>query len=162
MPRAVMIALLATFCIVLGYWGFRTLRDRQPAVQAEPDTTPAVVDLSDEGTSPDELPEDGWLQLAQEMIDRGEWRLALRALFLAGLVFLDRHELIGIARHKSNRDYQQELARRSHELGRVPPLFAENVALFESVWYGTHPIDSDRLGLFQMNQFAIRTRVEPQ
>ena len=42
----------------------------------------------EENVTADQLPEDGWLQLARELIERGELRLALRASYLAGLAHL--------------------------------------------------------------------------
>ena len=79
----------------------------------------AVPDLNEESVTADQLPEDGWLQLARELMERGELRLALRASYLAGLAHLGHRELIHLARHKSNRDYDRELHRRARAQRRA-------------------------------------------
>jgi len=47
-----------------------------------------VPDLADENIRADQLPEDGWTKLARELLERGEFRLAMRAFYLASLAHL--------------------------------------------------------------------------
>ena len=82
-------------------------------------------------------------------------RLALRALYLASLAHLAEQGMLAIARHKSNRDYQNELARRAHAVPGVTDAFGQNVLLFERVWYGMHAITRELTDRFSVNQDAM-------
>jgi hypothetical protein len=117
----------------------------------------AIPDLGDENVTAGQLPEDGWLKLARELSARGELRLAIRALYLAGLAHLAQRELISIARFKSNRDYDHELRRRARALTGLQSAFAENVGIFDRVWYGLHEVTQETLQQFELNLERIRT-----
>ena len=107
--------------------------------------------------SASELPEDDWLKLARELLGRGELRLALRALYLASLAHLARREMISVAKFKSNRDYEQELRRRARALPDLQAAFAENVGIFDRVWYGLHEVTQEALERFQINLETIKS-----
>jgi hypothetical protein len=113
-------------------------------------------DLNDENLSANQLPEDGWLKLARELMDRGELRLALRALYLAGLAHLAQREFVSIAKFKSNREYEHELRRRARALPDLQNAFGENVTTFDRIWYGMHEVTQESLQLFQTNLERIR------
>ena len=115
-------------------------------------TTPPAVDLHSEDVLATQLPEDEWLRLARELAARGEYRLALRALFLATLSVLAGRGVIAIARHKSNRDYFGELQRRARQYPGWPPAFGECITLFERSWYGRHSADPNVLAAFEAQQ----------
>jgi len=117
---------------------------------------PAVPDVSDENVGAEQLPEDGWIRLARELLDRGELRLALRAFYLAALAHLAERNLISLAKYKSNRDYERELLRRGHALADVPGLFSNSVMAFERVWYGRHGVSHDSLEEFARNVEKIK------
>ncbi|MBN2308163.1 MAG: hypothetical protein JXR94_04285, partial [Candidatus Hydrogenedentes bacterium] len=155
-PRAVISVLLIALCCVLAVWLMRIWRRRRRTVEVHAEIVAAAPDLEDEDTTADELPEDGWLALAQQLAADGQLRLALRALFLATLACLDSRELIRIAKFKSNRDYERELIRRAHAEPAVVAAFGQNMGLFESVWYGTHEITRSRLDAFVQNHERIR------
>jgi len=116
----------------------------------------ATPDLREESVTADQLPEDGWLRLAAELLDRGEYRLALRAFYLAGLAHLGGRELIHLARHKSNRDYDRELRRRARTQGELLAAFDRNLRVFESAWYGDHAVDAAALRAVSANLDRIR------
>ncbi|MGB8170900.1 MAG: DUF4129 domain-containing protein [Chthoniobacteraceae bacterium] len=130
------------------------LPSSEPAV-AEPML--ATPDLREESVTADQLPEDGWLQLARELLDRGELRLALRAFYLAGLAHLGSRELIRLAKHKSNRDYNRELRRRARTQDELIGAFDRNLDAFERAWYGDHPVTTEGLGEFSANLERIRS-----
>jgi hypothetical protein len=132
--------------LLIRFWKRRAAT---PEVTAE--ALPAMPDLADENVTAEQLPEDSWSQLARELFDRGELRLALRAFYLASLAHLATRNLITLARFKSNRDYERELARRGHVLAEVPALFGENVTDFERVWYGRHEVSPELLRQFAAN-----------
>jgi len=121
------------------------------------DAVPTVPDLSDENVGADQMPEDGWTRLGRELFERGEYRLALRAFYLASLAHLAARNLIRIARHKSNRDYAIELQRRAHALPELLPLFGENLSVFERIWYGMHEVNPQLVTEFANRVERIRT-----
>ena len=147
---------LAGVLIVAVMWLFYQIWRRRPRpeeVMAQP--LPAVPDVADENVGADRLPEEGWLKLARELIERGELRLAIRAYYLASLAHLAERNLVTLAKHKSNRDYQVELERRAHALGEVFQLFRENVSVFDRIWYGLHEVNRDLVERFAQNALRI-------
>jgi len=148
-----LIALLVGVLVVLIVRVYR--RRRRPAVLlAEP--LAVRPDLSDENVAADQLPEDGWLNLAREMMGEGNLLLALRAFYLASLAHLAARQMISIAIFKSNREYETELRRRARTLPEVQEAFSQNVAAFDRAWYGLHVVTQDALQEFQSNLARIR------
>ncbi len=141
---AVLVALVILLC------GICWRRTRPPAAQASEPIQP-VPDIADDNVRADQLPEDGWMQLARELLERGEFRLAMRAFYLASLAHLAARNLLSIAGFKSNRDYERELRRRAHSLTDLPILFGDNISQFERTWYGTHDASGELV-----RQFAAR------
>ncbi len=143
---------------------FRGKRSRAAApTPVQP--APAAVDLADESVTADQMPESSWMSLAEEWLAKGDCRLAMRALYLAGLNFLGARGLISIRRSKSGGDYRRELERRLRAHASVNPeirpSFARNVALFERGWYGRHSVDRADVdtfvaGLEEMKRYAGR------
>ena len=154
----VLLALVASAVAIL-FWRVWKDRDRRAVVAAQ--AIAATPDLTDENIAASQLPEAGWLRLAREMMDAGNLRLALRALYLASLAHLAQRELISLAKFKSNLEYARELRRRARALPEVQAAFAENVGLFDRVWYGMHEVTQEALGNFQSNFERIRA-VPPQ
>ncbi|NOS68914.1 MAG: DUF4129 domain-containing protein [Verrucomicrobia bacterium] len=147
---AMMVAMLVVFL-------FRTWRKRNRApsvVAAAPMVTP--VDIADESVGADQLPEDGWSRLARELLERGEYRLALRAYYLASLAHLASRELVTLAKFKSNRDYERELSRRGHALRELLSVFGSNVSVFDRIWYGRHEVNRETVGEFAANVERIK------
>lgn len=158
--QRLMLYLLGAAVIVAGLLlAFRIWRSRRGREEDVIEATPvvSVPDLTDENIGADQLPEDGWTRLAREMWDRGEFRLALRAFYLASLAQLAARQLITLARAKSNREYQRELQRRSHAVADLLPPFEENLGQFERVWYGTHPASDEGVARFAANVERMRT-----
>ena len=121
-----------------------------------PATTP---DLADETVLASQRPEDEWLRLARDLHARGERRLALRAFYLSTLAGLGTRGWLAVARHKSNRDYLQELRRRARDHAGVLEAFARNVGRFERVWYGPHLADDGLLADFQADRERVLAEV---
>jgi hypothetical protein len=135
-------------------WKIYLRRTVQPTPIAEPRRI--LPDLTAEDVAADQLPEDAWLGLAREMIERGELRLALRALYLAALAHLGERQFISIARYKSNREYERELRRRRPAETELNATFADTVGMFERAWYGMHEVTADILDASQVNLERIR------
>jgi hypothetical protein len=137
------------------------LRRRAPVTQAGAVATAApVVNLADESLTADQLPESSWLKLADEWLGKGDCRLALRALHLAGLNFLGERGMVSIRRWKSGLDYRREVERRARAQPPIPPAFSNNVALFERGWYGSRPVDREMVETFAARLTEIRNHAQ--
>ncbi|HUB68689.1 MAG TPA: DUF4129 domain-containing protein [Candidatus Methylacidiphilales bacterium] len=156
----VFLALIVLVIVVL--WCLRYLR-RQAPQTLTPLTAAAVrtVDLQAEDVRADDLPEDSWLSLAQQMIERGEMRLALRAFYLATLSVLAQRQLVRLGAAKSNRDYLLELSRRLRGDISFLGFFRENVGLFEASWYGTHEVTAAMIDTMRANHQHMRSYAAP-
>jgi hypothetical protein len=130
-------------------------RGKTDELAAQP-ITAAKVDLADETVTADQLPEDEWLALARTLIAQKEFRLAMRALFLAGLAHLAGQQIVSLAKHKSNREYAMELRRRAADQAAMQTAFLQNVLAVERVWYGLHDVDAETLERFHANLEQIR------
>jgi hypothetical protein len=126
---------------------FRNRRSHVAQAEAVP-VAVSSVNLADESITADQLPESSWLKLAEEWLAKGDCRLALRALYLAGLNYLGENDLVSIRRWKSGLDYRRELERRARANPQIGVIFARNVALFERGWYGRHPVDREMVEQF--------------
>lgn len=131
-------------------------KHRRPPAPVPGQPLQPAPDLRDENVGADHFPEDGWMRLAGELLERGELRLALRAFYLASLAHLAGRNLIRIAKFKSNRDYERELQRRGHAFAGLLALFGENVAVFDRVWYGLHEVTGDLVRDFAANVERIK------
>ncbi|WCJ60850.1 DUF4129 domain-containing protein [Fontisphaera persica] len=143
--RVILVLLLGVMLFVLVKWLWRRHRQRlQTALagQAAVETPAPRPDLQKEEVSPALLPEEEWLAMSRDFAARGEWRLALRALYLSALAGLARRELLALARGKSNREYVRELARKTHQHPGLLEPFQGLMQDFERVWYGRHAADA--------------------
>jgi hypothetical protein len=137
----------------------KRMRDNPPETVASASQTTAgdEPDVSDETVTADQLPEDEWLAMARRLEEEGKPRLALRALFLSDLAHLAHRDLLILVKHKSNRDYLYELARRARHEPTRPAAMERNIRLFERCWYGRHETSNDVLAAFRENQREVRT-----
>jgi hypothetical protein len=151
---------VALVVVILGLlvWLAITLYRRHQGREKEADDDgekATVIDLASEDIVATQLHEDEWLRLAREQIEKGEERLAIRALFLATLAHLGERGLLKIARFKSNRDYRGELLLRARSLGELRRAFDENTGLFERSWYGMHRLAEGALDFYLKNHALI-------
>lgn len=156
--KIVLYASLAIAAVWLGWYGGRIWQSRRPGVVAavEP-ALPAAPDLTSDHVSAAALPEEGWLRLARELAAKGEFRLAIRAVYLAELSYLGQRELVRLAEAKSNRDYQRELDRRARALPLVREAFAATVLAFDRVWYGRHDATAEALASAEARFMELRS-----
>jgi len=151
---------LALVVVILGLFVwlaislYRRYRGREREA-GDPGGKAALIDLASEDIVATQLHEDEWLRLAREQIEKGEERLAIRALFLATLAHLGERGLLKIARFKSNRDYRGELLLRARPLGELRRAFDENTGLFERSWYGIHRPAEGALDFYLKNHALI-------
>ena len=151
--RATLLILVAALVVAVIMLTYQRWQGSRPAHAEAIALSVAPPDLTDESTSADELPEDGWLALGRSLAEQGDFRLAMRAFFLGALAALADQRMIRIAKHKSNRDYALELSRQGGRSPGIVPTFREGVTQFEAVWYGSHVIGGD-----QLNDFAQKLR----
>lgn len=133
----------------------RKKQQLEPAV-VETEETSTIPDLEDENIAADQLPEDEWMALAAKMMDEGNLRLALRAMYLSGLAHLAERQFVTIAKFKSNLDYQREIQRRARAFPETQNAFSDNVRLFDLVWYGMREVNTDQLNHFRSNLSQIK------
>ncbi|MFZ1983710.1 MAG: DUF4129 domain-containing protein [Desulfatitalea sp.] len=150
------ILLLILLLISLRRWWIARQAVRRKPVSK---TREPVVDINDESLTAGDLPRDRWLALAQELMGRGDFRQALRALYLALLAQLGDTGRVAIARYKSNHDYLNELTRRAHAEPELLERFAQCMTAFERAWYGMHPVAEAQLSRFISDQERIAALV---
>jgi hypothetical protein len=148
----VILALALAVGLALLFWRARWGRSEVIAAQS----VPIVPDLNQEHVTADQLPEDGWVRLGRELIDKGDLRLALRAFYLATLAHLGQRDLIRLARYKSNLDYDVELQRRARGNASLLQAFDHTLLSFERVWYGDHTVTPEILDGVSQNMERIR------
>lgn len=146
------VLLLGFVAAVISIWIFRTVKARRSRVEDAVAASPVLIpDVSREDVTADQLPEDGWIALARELMEKGELRLAMRALYLACLAALAQRGSLSIAWFKSNLDYEREVRRRSHARPELVAAFCQNVSLFDRSWYGIHEVTPEILEMFTAN-----------
>jgi hypothetical protein len=149
---------LAVSAVVALLWV--TIRKRRAGEEPrESSSAGAAPDLSDENVGPQRLPEQGWLDLARQMLSQGDRRLALRALYLASLALLSERGMISVAKFKSNRQYQLEVQKRA-PAPAVREAFGANVTFFEDAWYGMHDVTETVVERFLANQKTLRSMAD--
>jgi hypothetical protein len=114
------------------------LRRTGPTAHVTARTVPAIasVDLTAENVDAAQFEQDEWLKLSDELLARGEPRLALRAIFLGALARLQREGLVTLQPFKTNLDYDRELTRRARAHPEVRPAYRTLLNAFERCWYG--------------------------
>ena len=140
-------ALLAAVVVMAAWIAWRRRRSRRVRLPLR--QLPRGVRLDAEDLTPDRLPEESWLALAERCLREENLRLALRALYLANLAWLGRREFITIHPGKTNREYELELRRKARALADARALFAGNVTAFERAWYGLHEVAADDIAAFR-------------
>ncbi|QRO00454.1 DUF4129 domain-containing protein [Archangium violaceum] len=102
-------------------------------------STQDATTLAADPTNALSRPPEGWAQLADELAARGEYREAVRSLYLALLSRLHRDGVIHYDTTLSNWDYLRQFKGRREW---VPP-FRELTLRFDFAWYGNLPVGSD-------------------
>ena len=153
--QLLLFALTAVTASILAIFLLRMWKQRKTLPTLTATAIQPAPDIADENVTADQLPSDEWMAMARDLLSRGELRLALRAMFLAGLVNLAAQEKLVVAKHKSNRDYIAELERRAHDQPGLLTAFSTNVRLLEEVWYGLHTATQDTVVGFSANLDVI-------
>jgi hypothetical protein len=148
---------IAVILTLAGLLVVRILRARRkkPRVAAVAGAVP--VRLEDEHVTPDRLPEDQWIEMAESCLRDEDYLLALRAFYLANLSWLGRREWIAIHVGKTNREYEGDLRRRAREFAEARGLFSQNIAAFERAWYGLHEVAASDVAVFRERNGRMKT-----
>jgi hypothetical protein len=153
-PVRIILFLLSILLLAVMAFIFIRIWQRRQAKPIEIISAPAepVPDLTDEKVKADDLSTKRWISLATELADKGDLRLAMRALYLATLAHLADREMITIESYKSNREYEDELRRRAHEHRELISIFSNSLNVFERIWYGMYPVARSEFDSFTLNQ----------
>jgi hypothetical protein len=147
----------AVFAIAAAVVLYRQRQARKLATTVAAAIPSVALDLRDESVTADKLPESSWLALAQEWIDKGDLRLALRAMHLAGLSYLNGRSLVTIQRWKSGMEYSAEISRRGRSVPELGSTFKQNLRIFEAGWYGRHEVSAESLEKFSKGLDEVRS-----
>jgi hypothetical protein len=159
--RWLLYGLIAVLAVAVGILLLRFWHLKQNAkpVTATSISAP-VVEVTDDRIDAAKVPEDQWLALAQDLIARGDLRLAVRAFYLASLSYLARRSLVNVQAAKTNRQYETELRRRTRDKTDVARLFSENARVFERAWYGDHEVNAQIIDSFRDNLQRMKVCAE--
>jgi hypothetical protein len=139
----------------VAFWQRR--KSRRSKRIAPKSAAPIRLDATD--LTPDVLPEDGWIELAERSLAEQNFLLALRAWYLANLAWLGRQEFLTIHPGKTNHEYAVELRRRTRAFPDARALFAQNIAAFERAWYGGHPVSAGDVAAFRERAQSIKNQL---
>jgi hypothetical protein len=84
---------------------------------------------------------------AQTLSKAGDYRTAVRYLYLSSLLHLDERGLLNYNRSQTNREYLRSVA----HLPSLAALLREVIEVFDRVWYGYQPLDENTY-----HQYAAR------
>ena len=153
---AIIAALLALVAVIV--WRLRRSKTKPARILA---AGGLAVSLQDEHLLADRLPEEEWIALSENCAREGDYRAALRALYLANLAWLGRNRWIAIHPGKTNREYELEVRRRAREFPEARALFTVNVASFERAWYGKHAVGTEDIAAFLQRLQQIKAAMAP-
>ncbi len=92
--------------------------------------------------SPSEILESEWHEIGQGFLRSGDYKSAVRAIFIASIAILSKKEIIVLRKSKTNREYSRELRRKLRRAGDAGDAFNQSLSFFEMVCYGN--ADPDR------------------
>ena len=130
---------LVVFVVVLGLVGFLIYRfapffARRFGLRAKKEKKDRVI--LGERISADESAEDLFSE-AEQLAREGNLRGAIRKGYIALLCELSDRKVIGLARHKTNRDYLRDVRKRKDLIENMSGLTTN----FERNWYGLRPAE---------------------
>lgn len=130
----------ALVAVVLTIW----LRGLRRTLAADPR---ALSDVEEERLSASDA-----LGRANSLSQRGDYRTAVRYLYLSSLLWLDERRLLRYDRTLTNREYLTRLGERPDLRERLTPV----VETFDRVWYGAAPLDADRFAAYEQQVARLR------
>jgi hypothetical protein len=119
--------IVVVLALVIGFFLRGLLANLVSETAAPADPRAADEDLSAEAA----------LQKAQALSGAGDYRTAVRYLYLSALLLLEERGLLRYNRTLTNREYLRSV---SH-LPELSAILRDVVEVFDQVWYGYHPLD---------------------
>lgn len=95
--------------------------------------------LDDDGLEGEFLTADLALKRAEELSTGGDYRTAVRYLYLSSLLLLEERGLLRYDRSLTNREYLRTLAHQP----RLAAVLRQVIDVFDRVWYGFQPISRE-------------------
>jgi hypothetical protein len=130
-PAPPLLPLIASILLVLIlFWVFRTFFN---------DLVSEAHLKGEAGSDDEELNSEAAFEKAQSLSRGGDYRSAVRYLYLSSLLLLDERDILRYDRSKTNREYLRSVS-NSPELAK--PL-SEVIEVFDDVWYGYHSLGED-------------------
>jgi hypothetical protein len=130
-PAPPMLPLIASILLVLVlFLVFRTLFN---------DLVNEAHIKKEDGEENEPLTAEDAFEKAQSLSRGGDYRSAVRYLYLSSLLLLDERNILRYDRSKTNREYLRSVS-NSPELAQ--PL-SEVIEVFDDVWYGYHSLEED-------------------
>ena len=142
-------------------------RRREAAAQLSiPLALAPLPDLSDSAEA-SERSEDEWFALADRLEREGDFRLALRSVYLGLLAGLAQREWLTIRRDRTNRDYLNEFTRRWRRRPQaaleqrieIPEKLRGSLRQFDRVWYGSHVPTPEAVATYRQDQRELLNHV---
>ncbi len=84
------------------------------------------------------------LQRAQTLSGGGDYRTAVRYLYLSSLLLLEEHGLLRYDRSLTNREYLRSVSNKP----RLAKILRDVIDVFDRVWYGFQPIAEDEYDIY--------------
>ncbi len=92
------------------------------------------------------------LQQSQQLARTGDYRTAVRYLYLSLLLRLDEASLLRYDRTLTNREYLQQLGNNPDLRSRLTPI----IETFDRVWYGNQPLDAASFHAYEQQVAAVQ------
>jgi hypothetical protein len=102
------------------------------------------------GSNEESLSAETALEHAEGLSNQGNYRLAVRYLYLSALLILNERGFLYYDRTRTNREYLRDL----NSLPQIAVLLRSVIDVFDKVWYGFQPLDAETYQLYaeQVNQ----------
>jgi hypothetical protein len=98
----------------------------------------------------------GAMQRAQTLSSQGDYRTAVRYLYLSSLLILDEHGVLRYDRSRTNREYLRSVSSKP-ELAK--PL-SDVIDVFDRVWYGFDSVDDETYQSYVKHVDELREKKE--
>ena len=92
------------------------------------------------------------LDQASQVARSGDYRTAMRYLYISALLWLDEREMLRYDRALTNREYLERLRGNPALRERLRPV----VETFDRVWYGHVPLDAESFAAYRAQVEALR------
>ncbi|NJN19376.1 MAG: DUF4129 domain-containing protein [Oscillochloris sp.] len=125
--------------VVIFFWvrGLRRLKVAELAAQEDPEATLTSAEA---------------VQQASGLARDGDYRRAVRYLYLASLIWLDERGAMRYERTLTNREHLARLADQPHLREQLRPV----VDTFDRVWYGSEQLDAESFAAYEQQVRALR------